>query len=320
MALKIILGVLFALAVLLLAASFYLFRFSCHRRGRKDNPGGEGGAWSPFMDQIHIYQQWLEKHVTERINLTSFDGLNLVGLYIPAQGISKGVMIVMHGYRSKANIDFAPEAEFLSKLGYHVIMPCQRSHDESEGTYITYGVKERFDCVKWAEYAAKRFGSADIFLAGISMGCSTVLMASGLTLPETVRGIIADCGFTSPWDIMAHVAKKDFHLPPFPLLYTTNWFSKWLAGFDFREYSTLAAMKTNKLPILFIHGDADDFVPTAMSFQNFEACRSEKEMLIIEKAGHAQSYLTNPLKCQEAMEAFLSKYNTKTAADTQALH
>ncbi len=123
-------------------------------------------------------------------------------------------MMAFHGYRSLATIDFALEVEFFHRLGYDVLLPYQRSHGESQGKYITYGVKERFDCRDWARYAARRFGEdKPLFLMGISMGAATVLMASGLELPGNTRGIVADCGFTTPWDIMAHVARRDYSLP-----------------------------------------------------------------------------------------------------------
>ncbi len=121
----------------------------------------------------------IRSHTAEHVKLTSFDGLHLSALYLPAQGESQGTVVAFHGYRSLATIDFALEAELFHGLGYELLLPYQRSHGESQGKYITYGVKERFDCRDWARYAARRFGQdKPLFLMGISMGAATVLMAS----------------------------------------------------------------------------------------------------------------------------------------------
>lgn len=129
-------------------------------------------------------QEYIRAHTREKVKLTSFDGLELAALYLPVER-PRGTVIAFHGYRSLATIDFALEVEFLHRLGYDVLLPYQRSHGESQGKYITYGVKERFDCQRWARYAARRWGDRPLFLMGISMGAATVLMASGLELPPT---------------------------------------------------------------------------------------------------------------------------------------
>ncbi|WP_099204285.1 alpha/beta hydrolase [Scatolibacter rhodanostii] len=298
-----VLSVLFLLFVLV---SYCLFYFACVRvYTLSDEPAG---TWKKYADRIYDCRKWLRDHTTEKIECTSFDGLKLISLFVPAEN-PKGTIIVMHGYRSRSDMDFVPEVEFLNGLGYNLLVVMQRSHDESEGKYITFGVKERFDCKMWAEYVAKRFGNEqDIFLSGISMGAATVLMASGLDLPSNVRGIIADCGFTSAWEIVKRVGKKDMHLPCFPFVYGVNFFAKRLAKFDLKEYSTLDAMKLNRLPILFIHGDADDFVPITMTMQNYKACKAPKELLVIRGAAHATSYLSDTELCQKAILDFVNQY------------
>lgn len=301
--------VLAVLLILWLIVSYSLFYLACVRVYTISSE--PSGSWTKYADRINDCRVWMRENVTKKITLTSFDGLKLVGLLIPAEQ-AKGTIIVMHGYRSRADMDFAPEVKFLHELGYRLIVAMQRSHDESEGKYITFGAKERYDCLEWAQYAAERFGKEqDIFLAGISMGASTVLMAAGLPLPENVRGIIADCGFTSPWDIVSKVGRHDMHLPAFPFVYGVNLFARWLAKFDLKECSTLEAMKTNTRPILFIHGDADDFVPLAMTEKAYEACTAPKELLVIHGAGHAVSYLYDTETCQRAIAAFIRKYAAK---------
>ncbi len=292
--------------ILFVFICYCLFYFACVRvYTLSDEPAG---SWKKYADRIDDCRKWLREHTIEKVTLTSFDGLKLVSLLVPAEN-AKGTIIVMHGYRSRANIDFVPELEFLNALQYNLLVVMQRSHDESEGKYITFGIKERFDCRQWAEYAVKRFGEdKDIFLAGISMGASTVLMASGLKLPPNVRGIIADCGFTSPWEIIKRVGKLNMHIPTFPFVYGVNFFTKHLAGFGLREYSTLEAMKVNTKPVLFIHGDADKFVPLYMTKQSYHACKAPKELLVIPGAAHAASYLKDTETCQKAIVNFVQRY------------
>lgn len=249
-------------------------------------------------------QDYIQAHTRERVKLTSFDGLTLTALYLPVKN-PRGTVIAFHGYRSLATIDFALEVEFFHRLGFDVLLPYQRSHGESQGKYITYGVKERFDCRDWAVYAARRFGDRPLFLMGISMGAATVLMASGLELPENTRGIVADCGFTTPWEIMAHVARRDFHLPAFPLLYLLELLARLIAGFSLKGADTRQALKSTRLPVLFLHGEADDFVPLSMTEENYRACAGKKAQYLVPEAGHAQSFARDTQGCEKAIRRFL---------------
>lgn len=299
-----------AIAVLLLVAlcgtSWYFFQFSIVR----NNP--EKNEKEYFPDNIAMIgaQAWIRQN-GELVHITSHDGLKLAAWEIPAETDSpKGTLIVFHGYRSLATVDYAPQVRFLHELGYRLLIPYQRSHGESEGKYITYGINERYDCKKWAEYAAEKFGG-DIFLSGISMGSATVMMAANLDLPENVRGIIADCGFTSPWEIMKEVAWHDYKLPAFPILYLVNALSKAIVGIDLKEADARVALAETDLPVLFLHGDADDFVPLYMTEQNFAACQSEKELYIVKGAEHAQCFAHDPDGVGAKIEEFLGKYRTE---------
>jgi len=314
---------LLTLAVLLLVIlvlSIGLFRYACVRRKEKNNENEVGASWEPFAKRVEEGKNWLNAHTAETVTLITFDGLKIKSRVVPHEN-AKGTVIAMHGYRSRSDVDFAPECEFLWGLGYNLLVVMQRSHDESEGKYITFGVKERFDCRQWAEYAEKHFGEeSPVFLSGISMGSATVMMASELKLPENIRGIIADCGYTSPWEIASHVLRNSLHLPAFPVMTTANWIARLVAKFSFKEAAALTALQRNKLPILFIHGGKDDFVPTEMSYRNYEACTASKKLVIIEEAAHAQSYMVDTETCQREIREFLECYNRpgKTTATRAA--
>lgn len=303
----IVLVVVLILAALLFYLSWRLFLFTCLRK--KDSDEIEG-AFAPYREQVKKAQEWIHQHISETLEVISFDGLKLHAALIPAEH-AKGVVIAIHGYGSRYNVDFAPQAQYYHEQGYHLILPMQRAHLGSEGKYITFGVKERFDAKLWTHRAVELYGeSIDIFLAGISMGASTALMASQLALPGNIRGIISDCGYTSPWEIVKHVAARNLHLPSFPLLYTTNLMAKWFAKFDLRDASALEAMQVNKLPVLFIHGSEDSFVPVYMTEKNYAACRADKYKLLISGAKHAQAYVVDMPAYEKAVSEFLI-----TAAD-----
>ena len=308
----VLLGVLGAALLVLLGAGLFFFRFSMvrgKRRQREEEFLKKGTIWHPFRQRMEEAQAFIRSHTQEKVGLRSRDGLQLTALYLPAPGESRGTILAFHGYRSLATVDFALEVEFLHNLGYDLLLPYQRSHGESQGRYITYGVKERLDCQDWARYAAQRFGQEKpLFLMGISMGAATVLMASSLDLPENTRGIVADCGFTTPWEIMAHVARRDYHLPAFPLLYVLEGIARLQAGVSLRGADTRQALQKTRLPVLFLHGEADDFVPVSMTRENYAACSGEKELLLVPGAGHAQSFGVDPEGCQEAIRSFLKKH------------
>lgn len=295
----------------LLALMEALFRFAVVRK--KPKPGKKSMSASKGLVSLDAFQgrmkegeAWIRSQPLEPVYIESHDGLKLHGLFLDAG--SRRTLLLMHGYRSRAFRDFSCVAQYYRSLGCNLLFADQRAHGQSEGKYICFGVKERLDCVRWAEYLDRRVGG-DIFLDGISMGATTVLMAAGETLPESVRGVIADCGFTSPGAIMEKVMTTDLNLPRWPLFPLVALVIRLRAGFGVEEYSTVRAMQKNRLPILFLHGTEDKFVPCGMTRETFAACTSDKALLLIEGAGHGTSYLVDEARCQQALEEFLAKHS-----------
>lgn len=272
-------------------------------------PAGLGFA--DFTGEMEEGKTWFQSQEKERIAMTSHDGLKLVAYYLPAPKESRRVLILMHGYRNEGIVwDFSGLVKFYHEQGYHLLVPHQRAHGESEGEHICFGVKERYDLAQWTEYISRRFERrCSIFLSGISMGGATVLMATGLKLPGQVKGIIADCGYTSPWDIFAYVLGKDCHLPKFPFLYAADYICHRKAGFHFQECSAVESLRRNRIPVLFIHGGRDAFVPARMSWKNYEACAAEKEIFIVDRAAHGTSHLVEPEEYRRRVVKFMEKWS-----------
>lgn len=264
------------------------------------------------FERNRVDTEWFLERNPERLELTSYDGLNLVAFFLPASD-AKGVVLLMHGYHSLPLREFATLARFYHDMGYHVCLPYQRAHGESEGKYVTFGVKERYDCRDWIFKLDGMFGGEmPIFVEGISMGCATVVMTSGFdNLPLNVRGFIADCGFTTPKDICYYEMVVLRHIPALlskMLLATGGMYTKLFAEFSLDEYSTLTALRENRRPMLFIHGSEDRRVPIEMTLANYEVCSEPKGLYIAEGALHAISYLQQEEKYNRLVSDFLQKY------------
>ena len=296
---------------LLLLSADYFFRFAVVRkkpakRKKKSLSASKGLVdLDPYQQMMQEGEAWLNAQAMETVQIESHDGLKLSGHFLNIG--SRKTIILFHGYRSRAFRDFSCVGDYYKGLGFNLLFVDQRAHGGSEGQFITFGVKERLDCVRWAEYVDRRIGG-EIILDGLSMGATTVLMAAGEKLPESVKGIIADCGFTSPKEIMLKVMEEDLRIRCRPLFRLVALMVKLRARFDVGEYSTIEAMKKSRLPILFIHGTDDKFVPCEMTKTAYEACTSEKSLVLIEGAGHGTSYLKEPETCKAALNDFLEKY------------
>jgi len=303
--------VLSVLILVVFLIGYCIFSFACHRRKKAGvNTSLLGPISEEQREMIRAGREWIRAHENQMTShqIISTDKLRLRAKYLPAEN-AKGTIILFHGYRSGSFNDFSCAFRMYHEFGLNIMAVDQRAHGESEGKYICFGAREKYDCAAWARYVDKMHnGKLPVFLGGISMGATTVMLASELKLPKSVKGIIADCGFTSPWDIIRKVGKDLVKFDPAPLLYIANVFSLWLANFDMKENSTVKALAKTKLPVLFIHGEADHFVPASMTKRSQKACAGENKMLIVPKAGHGYSYLYAPQECETALGEFFDKY------------
>ena len=221
------------------------------------------------------------------------------------EGSDKSTVIIqMHGYRGHAIKDFSGASFYWFSKGFSILLPDQRAHENSSSHAITFGIRERYDVLCWISRITELYGKdVKIILSGISMGAATVLMASGLDLPDNVKGIIADCPYTTPKEIILKVA-KDRGYPP-KLIYPLIRLSALVFAFcDIEKASPMDALKNSKLPILFIHGDDDRFVPYEMGKALFDSYNGEKTLLTIPKAGHAFAYFFDTEEYEKALDEF----------------
>ncbi len=298
-----------ALVIVLLGAA--ALRMVCLRRPQPDMTQEEHLAQSRYAgikDEILQGVSWLRVQQVRQLYVESYDGLRLHAQFVPRRN-ARGTVLFFHGYRSSWAIDFAIALPFYHAQGYNLLITDERAHGASAGRFITFGVRERYDVLSWVTYAGQMLGQEHpLFLAGLSMGATTVLMASCFDFPANVRGIVADCGFTEPYAILKHVLHTYLpHLPAGPALAVTGAATRLAAGFGLREASTLDAVAHAKYPILFVHGQADTFVPCRMTQQNYDACSSPKQLVLVENAEHGRSYLTDRPRVQSALEDFLER-------------
>lgn len=278
------------LAVALMAAaiaSFYLFRM-VFLRSRKDFLA-KSPDLKEYEDIPASYREvnWFENHGFETVEIVTSDGLKLNGYYVRSSKPSRKAVLLAHGYGGKG-LDMQEFARFYhEELGYSVLAPDDRAHGKSEGRYIGFGWLDRSDYVQWIEKLIELEGKdIEIVLHGISMGGATVLMTAGERLPAQVRAVISDCAYTTVKEELSYQLKRLYHLPAFPFLYMTSLLTKLRAGYFFGEASALVQVAKTRLPALFIHGEADTFVPFEMMGRLYDAAAGPREKLAITGAGH----------------------------------
>ena len=251
----------------------------------------------------------LETCKNETVTITARDGIELVGHWCKTEN-AKRTIIAMHGWRSTWAKDFGLIADFWKENDCNVLYAEQRGQGSSGGDYMGFGLLERFDCLEWVKWVNETCtGELPVYLTGISMGASTVLMAAGLELPDNVHGIMADCGFTSPHDIWEHVSEKNLHLSYSLYRNTANDICRRKLSVDANDYSTIEAMKACKVPVLFIHGTDDSFVPIEMTYENYKACAAQKHLLVVPGADHGMSFLIDRPTYEKTVLEFWAQYD-----------
>lgn len=252
---------------------------------------------------------WTKEQPFEKLELTSYDNLKLNGYYLPAKEPTNKTVIFAHGYLGHA-LDMGLFGQYYyEELGFNIFTPDLRGHGKSEGDYYGFGWHDRLDMKDWIQTIIEKNGpDTEIVLHGLSMGAATVLMTSGENLPENVKVIIADSPYTSVYDLFAYQMKRMFHLPEKPLLPTTSIVTQMRAGYSLKEASALEQVKKTSIPVLYLTGGADTFVPTEMTQVLFDHTNSEKEMYSYPGANHGESIVLYRDDYLEKVTSFIDKY------------
>ena len=272
--------------------------------GRVERRLSSGCTDEQMLARIQQAGDILASHPHQTVHILGRDGTALVGHWFPVQS-PKRVIVAMHGWRSSWDNDFGMVADFFREQNCSVLYAEQRGQGSSGGAHMGFGLTERYDCADWVHWVNRK-ANLPIYLCGVSMGASTVLMASELQLPN-VRGIIADCGFTSPTDIWRHVAKKagiSYGICGGP----AGKLAQKRLHMAMDVSSCPEALSRTKIPILFVHGSDDRFVPVEMTYENFKACAGPKRLLIVPGAQHGMSYLVDQTGYEQTVRAFWAEF------------
>jgi len=305
----IIVWIIVILALLILLSSYVCFFLTFYVTKKQHTPREEfsippGKVYEPHREKMVNWMKEARSMAHEEFSITSFDGLKLCAKYYEyAPGAP--IELMFHGYRGNSERDLCGGIQRCFMLGRSALIVDQRAAGKSEGNVITFGVKEHRDCLSWVDFMLSHFGpDVRIYLTGISMGASTVLMAAGKPLPPQVIGVVADCGFTCAKDIIQTVIRR-MKLPIYPTYWLIKLGARLWGGFKLEEYSAIEAVKHIHIPVIFAHGLTDDFVPWEMSKENFDACASEKKHLCtIDHCGHGLAYLIDPDGYKQALKTF----------------
>lgn len=314
--------------IILLFSSLYLYHIGIERKSQavyshnrqlvaKVEQKEQGQAFSimavadksDYATLEHIPINWVENQYYETWTVTSFDGLNLVGYFFPAKTKTDRTVILAHGYGGQG-LEMGRFAEFYAeRLGYNVLLPDARGHGASEGSYIGFGWPDRLDYLLWIEQVITRTGSdAQIALHGLSMGGALVMMTSGESLPDQVKVIVEDSGYTSVYDVLSHQLKRAYNLPAFPLISAASMLTEIRAGYNFTEASSIKQVEKNKTPMLFIHGALDTLVPVEMVWKLYDASQAAKQLYIATAAGHGMAYDVDRPTYENIVTDFIGQY------------
>lgn len=298
------------LLIILTFASNYFYHVAIARADKSFLNGNPDLAVSSTAENPYkIDQDWWGQQGFEEWNMTSDDGIMLHAYYLATDRPSDKTVILAHGYSGQA-VQMSNLAEmYRDKLGFNVLLPDARGHGKSKGKYIGFGWPERKDYVLWINKVIEHTGThVQIVLHGVSMGGATVMMTSGEALPPNVKAIVEDCGYTSVKAQLAYQLKRMYRLPSFPLVQSTSLVTKLRAGYYFGEASALKQVKKSTTPMLFIHGDADSFVPSEMVYELYENGPANKKLFIVHGAGHGLARQVDPVGYDREVAQFIGTF------------
>ena len=303
-----ILILLLILAALFLGGSYFAYRiaFFSPKEDREKIPSTSGVEYDPYREVMRVIYHRLVDRPCEIVTIRSRDGLTLSGRYYHVKD-GAPLDIGFHGYRSSPMTDFSGGSGISFEMEHNLLLVDQRAHGKSQGKTITFGILERYDCLDWIRFAIDRFGpKTEIILYGISMGAATVLMAAELDLPGNVRGIVADCPYSSPCAIIDLVSDR-MRIPHKLSAPFISLGARLYGGFNLKQADPLRAVVNTQVPILLIHGEADSFVPCDMSREILDANPGKISRVTFPDADHGISYLVDTDRYAMTVKDFVRK-------------
>lgn len=305
-------GIFVILFILNIAGSFFFYNLAIDR-GVKDFLSGNedlevsAEAMDAFLEGG--WQEWVDNQDFEKWEMESHDGLELQGYYLEADEPTNKTVVFAHGYLGNGMQMGLYGQYYHEELGYNVFTADMRGHGESEGDYYGFGWHDRLDYLGWIDMLLENEGAdTEVLLHGLSMGAATMLMVSGEELPPNVKAVVADSPYTSVYDLFDYQLGRMFNLPAFPVLPSTGIVTNIRAGYTLKEASALEQVKKAEVPILYIHGEADTFVPTKMTEKLYENTKSEAELVTFEEANHGEAYIVHKEKYLRHLRDFIDQH------------
>ncbi|MFD2639331.1 alpha/beta hydrolase [Piscibacillus salipiscarius] len=309
---KVGIGLLVLLMLIDIFASFYFYDLAIKREKKDFLQNNDDLVVSREAMDVFVsggWREWVDNQNFEYWELQSFDDLRLQGYYLEAEEPTNKTVVFAHGYLGRAR-DMGLYGEYYyEELGYNMLSVDLRGHGQSQGDYIGFGWHSRLDLVDWVNKLVEKQGEdTEIILHGLSMGAASVLMASGEDMPSNVNAIVADSPYTSVYDLFDYQMGRMFNLPSFPILDSTSLVTKAKADYSLKEASALKQVKKAEVPILYIHGNSDDFVPTRMTKELYKHTNSEAQIKVFENSSHGEAFAIYRDEYIETLEQFLKKY------------
>ncbi len=306
-----LLTLVIVVALLVLGGGYYLTEVALRPRFER----GEEACLAAWGENYPAHKAWADSlyrsGALRETSLRMADDAQLAAYYLTADTTSRRTAVIVHGYTDHPFGMLHIARLYREQLGCNILLPTLRFHGKSDGTSMGMGWQDRLDVKRWIEEVPNLFGAEQhIVVHGLSMGGATVMMLSGeADLPASVGCIVEDCGYTSVWEQFEKELKEDYHFPSFPILHAARWIAQWRFGWDFQAASALEAVRRSSVPMLFIHGGADHYVPTRMVHPLFESKTvGEKQKWIAPDAGHADAYMDHPEEYTQQVVAFCEKY------------
>lgn len=303
--------IIILLAVIIVAGISYFAYHTALTPGKSSAVNEE--KYEYMYSEYPFLRRWVKRLKKDKnfndYYIFSSDSAKLHAYYILAPKPTNKTAVVVHGHNNNA-IDMLHIAYMYNHdLNFNVLLPDLKAHGLSQGDYTQFGWLDRFDILKWMDTANELFGGdTRMVVHGISMGAATTMMVSGEKQPQYMRAFVEDCGYTSVWDELSYVADRDYSIPQMPFIELASLLCEWQHGWSFKEASCIEQLKKSTLPMLFIHGEADNYVPTWMVYKLYQAKPNNKDIWTVPNVMHARAYHDRPKEYTQRVEAFVNMF------------